>query len=868
MFSNRFISLLICAFVLGACSVSKRTAEKPIVINLDTLVVKEKEKQPLVYRASPTRINDILHTRVEVSFDWNKKYLFGKATLTIKPYFYPTAVLDLDARGMEIKQVTLLNAGVEKKLEYTYTDNVIHVNLDKTYQNNEEYRIFVEYISKPDELQKGGSEAIRDDRGLYFINPDGSDKEKPQQIWTQGETQATSVWMPTIDKPNEKMTQEVIITTEDKYVTLSNGVLISVSNNGNGTHTDYWKMDLPLSPYLAMMAIGDFAIVKDKWRDKEVNYYVEKKYEPYARNTFGNTAEMMEFFSKKLGVDYPWNKYSQVVVRDYISGAMENTSATLLGEFMNRTDRELLYEDYEYVISHELFHQWFGDLATIESWSNLPLNESFATYGEYLWCEYKYGKDAADEHSQESREQYLVEALHKQEPLIRYYYDDREALFDRHSYNKGGQVLHMLRKYVGDEAFFASLKLYLETNLYKSVEIHQLRLAFEQVTGEDLNWFFNEWFLSPGHPELTIATSYDETTKKVKIEIKQTQDQTKTPVFEIPMYVDIYSKGTVDRKKIRVEKAMQEFYFDADQKPDLVNVDAEKMLLCKKTETKSKAEWGFQYMHAPLYLDRYEALANLSANSKDSLSTRIIIAALDDKFWSLRKMAISALKSGKPGYETEIKNKLITIVKSDDKAMVREAALDYLSANYKDESLNEVYQQALKDRSFEVIGSGLLALAKTNPEAALASAKELEKDENLSLSTAIMRVYVKYGSAENNAFFIKTADLYKVYYVRQFIGGYGAFLSKLRDYSTVNSGIIFLIDYVKDNKTNPFAKDYVKAAIKDIQTQLDKRIKEGSEKLKTKDASQMDEADKRIQEQITKDETEKQKVIAFYNDVK
>jgi aminopeptidase N len=547
---KKFVALCASVFVIQSCSVFKKSTDTapPIVVNLDTLETEQKDTVIPIYRASATRLNDISHTKLEVSFDWNKRYMFGKATLTVKPYFYPTSTLKLDARGMEIKLVALVTPTEKKELPYTYADDVLNINLDKEYSKTDEYTIFIDYVAKPYELKKGGSAAITDDRGLYFINADGKDKDKPQQIWTQGETQSNSTWMPTIDRPNERMTQEIYITTEKKYVTLSNGELISSFDNGDGTRTDYWKMELPHAPYLAMMAIGDFAIVKDNWRGKQVNYYVEKEYEPYAKAIFGNTPEMMEFFSEKLGVPYQWNKYSQVVVRDYVSGAMENTTATLHGSFLQQTDREMLDHDFEDVISHELFHQWFGDLVTCESWSNLPLNESFATYGEYLWDEYKYGRETADQKSQESREQYFEEALRKKEPLIRFHYDNREDMFDRHSYNKGGQVLHMLRKYVGDEAFFTSLKLYLEKNKFQSVEIHNLRLAFEQVTGEDLNWFFNQWFLSPGHPDLVIQTSYDSTSRKEKIELKQTQDFTKTPLFEIPMYIDIYSNGAVDRK--------------------------------------------------------------------------------------------------------------------------------------------------------------------------------------------------------------------------------------------------------------------------------------------------------------------------------
>lgn len=867
MIQKRF-ALLSCIIILNACSVFKKTLpDPPVAINLDTLVTTSKETVLPVYNASATRLNDILHTKLEVSFDWSKKYLYGQATITVKPYFYSTDVLELDARGMEIKQVALVS-GLRKNLNYTYEKDVLRIQLDKTYTNKEEYTIFIDYTAKPADLQKGGSDAIRDDRGLYFINADGKDKGKPQQIWTQGETQSSSAWFPTIDRPNERMTEEIFITTEKKFVTLSNGELISSFDNGNGTHTDHWKMDLPHAPYLVMMAIGDFAIVKDKWRGKEVNYYVEKEYEPYARAIFGNTPEMIEFFSEKLGVPFQWNKYAQVVVRDYVSGAMENTSATIHGEFMQQTDREMLDASYENVISHELFHQWFGDLATCESWSNLPLNESFATYGEYLWEEYKYGKDAADEGSRALREQYFDEAVRKKEPLIRFQYENREDMFDRHSYNKGGQVLHMLRKYVGDEAFFASLKLYLETNKFKSAEIHNLRLAFEQVTGEDLNWFFNQWFLSAGHPELVISTSYDESAKKAKVTITQNQDFTKVPLFEIPMDIDIYNNGNVERKKIRLSKANQEFTFDLAQKPDLINVDAEKMLLCRKTDKKSVNEWAFQYAHAPLYMDRYEALTNLADKAKDSIATQTILLALNDKTWSLRTNAIKALKYCKEGNEKEIRGKLILLAKTDEKAAVREAAIAFLSENFKEDELKSVYENALTDRSYSVSGAGLMALAKKDSVQGLRAAKRFENEKNNDILLSVMHVYAKYGSDENNQFFIDASEKFVGYHKIGLVINYGRFLSKVKDPATLDYGVKFIAAIAKDEHTDKYTGYYARRSLKDLENFLNERIKTMEKKLSTTDVSKMTSEDKLLHAQLERDKAEKQKVSETYNSIK
>lgn len=336
-----------------------------------------------LYRETAPLINDLVHTKLAVNFDYDKAYMNGKAWITLKPHFYPTDSLLLDAKGMEISNVSIVKGNSKLPLKYEYDDLQLNIRLDKSYTRTNKYTVYIEYIAKPNEYKGKGSKAITDAKGLYFINPKGEDKDKPTQIWTQGETEATSVWCPIIDKPNQKTTQEIAMTVPAKYVTLSNGKLVSQKKNAGNTRTDTWRMDLPHAPYLFFMGVGDFAVIRDQYKGKEVSYYVEKEYAPVARKIFGNTPEMMKFFSRILAVEYPWNKYSQMVGRDYVSGAMENTTATLHQESAQQDARELVDGNiWENTIAHELFHQWFGDLVTSESWSNLTLNESFANYSE------------------------------------------------------------------------------------------------------------------------------------------------------------------------------------------------------------------------------------------------------------------------------------------------------------------------------------------------------------------------------------------------------------------------------------------------------------------------------------------------------
>jgi len=377
------------------------------------------------YRATSPRINDLVHTKLDVKFDYDKSYLYGKAWITLKPHFYATDSLTLDAKGMDIHKVALMKGSALAPLKYNYDGMQLRIMLDKSYQASDRYTVYIDYTSKPNDLKVKGSEAIKDAKGLYFINPKGEDKTKPTQIWTQGETESGSVWFPTIDKPNQRCTDEIYMTVPEKYVTLSNGLLISQKKNTDGTRTDYWKMDLPHAPYLFFMGVGDYAIIKDSYKGKEVSYYVEKPYAAVARKIFGLTPEMIGFYSKITGVDFPWAKYSQITGRDYVSGAMENTTATLHTDALQQDARELVdgnkFEEY---VAHELFHQWFGDLVTAESWSNLTVNESFANYSEILWYNYKYGKDAADEKNLEDMQGYLASGSEKKD-LVRFHYADR-----------------------------------------------------------------------------------------------------------------------------------------------------------------------------------------------------------------------------------------------------------------------------------------------------------------------------------------------------------------------------------------------------------------------------------------------------------
>lgn len=746
----RGISFLLTFLIFISCKTSS-----PLVGETPKQEEKAKVPEPSrgAYNPSRTKLFDLIHTKLDVSFNWENESLNGIADLTLVPYFYAQDSLTLDAKGFDIANIVL--EPERTVLDYRYDGAKLHINLGKTYTRRDTFTVEIEYVAKPNELPVGGSEAIASDKGLFFINADGKDPYKPRQIWTQGETEASSKWFPTIDSPNERTSQEMYITVDTTFTILTNGEFYYSTPNGDGTKTEYWRMELPHAPYLFMMVVGEFAVVEDVWKDIPVNYYVEPKFKAFAKNVFGNTPEMLTFFSEKLNYPFPWPKYSQIVVRDYVSGAMENTTATIFMEALQVDDRALLDANWDYIIAHELFHHWFGDLVTCESWANLPLNESFANYSEYLWAEYKFGLDEADYHGSDELEGYLEEASEKQEPLIRYHYLDKEDMFDAHSYNKGGRVLHMLRNYVGDEAFFKSLSLYLKKHQFTSVEVNNLRLAFEEITGEDLNWFFNQWFHSSGHPVLSVDHSWKE--GSLVLNVSQIQDTTYTPVYKLPLKVSIWVGGQKQIFEVVIDKPQQQFLFNIGINPDLVIIDSDHVLLGLKDHKKDQSEWIFQYNKGERYLTRMEALQNIfvgeadeknpSGPFSDVQNKEILKSALQDPFWAIRDYALDQFSIF---LVSDIETFIPIIEKmaeSDQKPAVKAHALRLLySYNYK--KYVHLFKKGMKEKPYSVVGASLYSylmyLQKENISLDI-QLDEFEQMDNLDVAISLAQYYLGSG---------------------------------------------------------------------------------------------------------------------------
>lgn len=720
-----------------------KTMKKIVLVGLFFLaVVNNVLAQANEYRAFAEKQNDVIHTKLVAGFDYTKSQLNGEVWLQLKPHFYATNQLVLDAKGMDIHTVAIEKNNAKKKLSYSYDSLQLTIQLDKSYTKKEQYTIYIKYTAKPNEYKAGGSAAITYAKGLYFINPLGTEKNKPTQIWTQGETEGTSVWIPIIDKPNQKTTQEFHLTVPSKYVSLSNGLLIKQVDNKNGTRLDVWKMNQPHSPYLFFIGVGDYAIVKDTYNGKEVSYYIEKEYEKVARKIYGNTPAMIAFYEKILGVNFPWVKYAQMSARDYVSGAMENTTATLHSDAVQQDARELVDENaWESTIAHELFHQWFGDLVTAESWSNLTVNESFADYSQTLWAEHSKGKDEGQYENYKGLRAYLSSPTDAEKDLVRFSYKDREDMFDLVSYQKGGRILNMLRHFVGDEAFFASLNKYLVDNQFKNGSAIKLKLAFEAVTGKDLNWFFNQWYFGKGHPYVRITQQYDASKKQVMVKLQQTQVQEK--IFTLPIGIDVYVQGNKKHYDVWMKNKVDSFYFDAAQAPENVNVDNDKILLWAKDESKPIEQYAYQFKHAANFLDRFEAVKEAAENQNNPIAQGILKAAFKDSFYVIRAVAMSAYNPKTIDSETEAT--LFLMAGNDKNNSNREAAIDFIGAlekaNYK-----PYFIDWTKDSSYAVAGAALEALEKLDSTMAKAIAyKESKNITKKRLNTAVSNIITKYG---------------------------------------------------------------------------------------------------------------------------
>ena len=741
---------------------------------LDELVISAPREYKLpTYNPAEDRVWDLQHMDLDLRFDWINEKVFGRADISMRPYFYEQSKVTLDAQGFEIIDIASANGSA---LEYEYDGKKLEIDLGRKYKKDEEATITIDYAAHPAGGEAGGSNAIVSDQGLFFIDARDEDPEKPTQIWTQGETEHNSRWFPTIDKPNEQITHQISMTVDDEYVTLSNGTLIESKSYGDGTHKDTWRMDQPHAPYLVMIAVGEFAVVREEHNGLLLEYYVEPEYEPYAKKIFEHTPEMIDYFSDILDYPYPWDKYSQIITRDYVSGAMENTTAVIFGDFIQKTDRELIDDDNDFIVAHELFHHWFGDLVTCESWANLTLQEGFANYSEHLWQEYKYGIDAAGYQRRNELQGYLQSILQTgMHPLIHYGYGDKEEMFDGHSYNKGGLVLHMLRHQLGEDAFYAGLNKYLTDHKHTAVEVDELRMAFEDVSGLDLHWFFDQWYLSSGHPMVELSYDHNPTANTLTVNVEQTQNaETAKAIFQLPVTLSVWDENAKETQyDLLINQRSQTIELPYNNTPALMVFDRDDQLLMVKSETKTTEQYVNQYKWVDTYIHRYDAIDNIKSRAA---AQGTLVSALDDNHFSIRQMAAEHvdISANQP-----LINKYKELALSDPHSEVRGTALVRL-ADENVSGVRELITQVLdQEQSYTVISSALEALDSIDEEAALSKAIELKEEKTSKLVGAVSSLLAKSGDKSHIPYFEDKLTTVSLFSVFNFYDAYSSLVTQL-----------------------------------------------------------------------------------------
>ena len=572
------------------------------------------------------RVVDVLHMKVDIRLDVPNKRVSGTVTHTVAPMNGGLTTAEFDAVDMEIQSVLV----AKQPANYRYDGAKLFVDLGQR-KKGQEVAVAIQYTATPR-------------IGLYFIAPDEAYPDKPVQVWSQCQDEDTRYWIPCFDHPSEKQTTEMLATVPGTWFALSNGRLLQEKKNRDGTQTFHWHQDRPHSTYIMTLAAGEFSRIEASHNGLNVDYFVEPKDVASGELTFENTPEMIRVFEEITGVAYPWAKYSQIVVRDFVFGGMENTSATTMTETILLDKKATRDYTSDPLISHELAHMWFGDLLTCRDWSHGWLNESFATYMEMLWDERFLGVDEYRRGAIENTDAYLEERYRR--PIVTNVFNEPIDIFDRHLYEKGSVVLHTLRGVLGDEQFFRSIQRYTRDNQERSVITQDLVTAIAAETGRNLDWFFDQWVYRIGHPEFKVSWSWDEESKLAAVSVKQTQgtDDGTPAVFRAPLTID-FRKGRAKpiAFKVEVNQREQTFVFPLAAKPDLCRFDPYNWVLKELEFEKSTGELRLQLRDDDDIAGRQRAATDLGKKGGADAVAALEAALMGDKHWSVQGAAAKAL---------------------------------------------------------------------------------------------------------------------------------------------------------------------------------------------------------------------------------
>lgn len=678
----------------------------------------------------PDRDFDTRHMALDLRFDWEHEQVIGVETATFKPLIPGLRKIELDAADMTISSVKM--AGNALKFDTDVPRQKLWINLDRAYQPTEEIALVIEYRTNGSQARIAGLVGA----GLRFIKPTPEDPTKPKQIWSQGESEYNHYWFPCYDHPNDFFTTEITATVEKPLTVISNGKLLETRDNKDGTRSFHWKIDQPHASYLTSIIVGEYVPVVSDYQGIPIITYVYPDEVKEGKITTERLTEMVKFFSEKTGLKYPYAKYAQTMARDF-GGGMENISATTQTDNMIHDARTELDSNTDGLQSHELAHQWFGDYVTCRDWSDIWLNESFATYFQAMWDEHKLGgDDFLYSDVKANQDAYLTTWKQgNRRPIVTKNYASPDSVFDTYAYPRGGAVLHMLRQTLGEENWWRAINYYLNKYANQPVETEQFRIAIEESTGQAMDWFFDEWLYKMGHPIFRVTQNYDPATKILKLSVEQLQtiDSTsqfpQVTLFQTPVNIEIGTASGVRVERVQIlPKKEQSFSLSVDSKPLLVNFDYHGTLIKELEFDKTTDELAYQMTRDEDVLGRIWALGELQArvaapatseSEKAQITLELSNVVARDKFWGVRVNAATALADLKA---SAARTALIAAT-SDPDARVRARAVTSLAVS-KDPSLAGNYIRLLSDQSYAVIKAAASALGETkSPEAYVALEK-------------------------------------------------------------------------------------------------------------------------------------------------
>lgn len=532
---------------------------------LFALTISAQISRPNVNRV---RTFDVQHYILRVSFDRDRKILFGDTTIRLKPLKSDFRLIELDAADLEFESVKLESSN--QTLTYRIGGEKIFITLDKVYSPEDLISVQLKYSTKPR-------------KGVYFVDAIETEGKitRAAQVWTQGEAEESHFWFPCYDFPDDKATSEVFITVEKGETAIGNGELLETIDNPNGSKTFHYKMPVPHSSYLTSFVVGTYTKVADKFRDIPLGYYVYPDKTSLASSAYGKTKDMMRVYEQLTGIDFPYNKYDQTMVAQFQFGGMENITATTMA------DSEIIFADFQFgknivedLVSHELAHSWFGNLVTCKSWSELWLNEGFATFMEAAYREKMYGREDYLRKIKEDSDAFIIaDARSRKRPPLFNPQAEPITLFDEPEfiYQKGGAVIHTLRETVGTENFWKAINIYLNRHKFQNVETYDLQKAMEETSAMKLDWFFSQWVYGAGFPKLNVKPAYNAATKTLTLTVTQMQKLEKaTPsAFILPLDISIKTAKGVKTEQIRITKRVETFSMKVDGKPSRIEIDKE-----------------------------------------------------------------------------------------------------------------------------------------------------------------------------------------------------------------------------------------------------------------------------------------------------